>query len=39
LYNRKFPLKRIRFNKNKHKIQNFMTNGLLISRNRKKNSS
>jgi hypothetical protein len=36
LYNSKFPLKRIRFNKNKHKIHNFMTNGLLISRNRKK---
>jgi hypothetical protein len=36
LFNRKFPIKRIRFNKNKHKIQNFMTNGLLVSRNRKK---
>ncbi len=35
-YNRKFPVKRIRFNKNKHKVQNFMTNGLLISRNTKK---
>ncbi len=36
LYNSKFPLKHISFNKNKLKIHNFMTNGLLISRNRKK---
>jgi hypothetical protein len=36
LYNRNFPLKRQRFNKNKHKLNNFMTNGLLISRNTKK---
>jgi hypothetical protein len=35
-YNRNFPIKRQRFNKNKHKINNFMTNGLLISRNTKK---
>jgi hypothetical protein len=39
LYNRFFQIKRIRFNKNKHKIHNFMTNGLLVSRNTKKNSS
>jgi hypothetical protein len=38
-YNRNFPIKRQRFNKNRHKINNFMTNGLLISRNTKKNSS
>jgi len=37
LYDQKFPLKRKRFNKNIHKLQNFMTNGLLISRNTKKN--
>ncbi len=36
LFNRFFHLKRLRFNKNKHKIHNFMTNGLLISRNTKK---
>jgi hypothetical protein len=35
-YNRNFPLMRKRFNRNKHKINNFMTNGLLISRNTKK---
>jgi hypothetical protein len=37
LYNRFFQVKRTRFNKNKHKIHNFMTNGLLVSRNTKKN--
>jgi hypothetical protein len=36
LFNQNFPLKKRRFNKNIHKIQNFMTNGLLISRNNKK---
>jgi hypothetical protein len=35
-YNRNFPIKRQRFNKNRHKINNFMTNSLLISRNTKK---
>jgi hypothetical protein len=35
-YNTKFPLKRVKFNKNIHKIQNFMTKGLMVSRNRKK---
>jgi hypothetical protein len=35
-YNRIFKLKRTRFNKNIHKIQKFMTAGLLISRNTKK---
>jgi len=34
-YNRNFPLKRQRFNKNIHKLNNFMTRGLLISRNTK----
>jgi hypothetical protein len=29
-------LKRKRFNRNRHKINNFMTNGLLTSRNTKK---
>jgi hypothetical protein len=36
LFNQNFPLKKRRFNKNIHKIQNFMTNGLLISRTNKK---
>jgi hypothetical protein len=36
LYNRIFRLKRTRFNKNIHKKQNFMTRGLLISRNTRK---
>jgi len=36
IYSRNFPLMRKRFNRNKHKINNFMTNGLLISRNTKK---
>jgi hypothetical protein len=31
LYNRFFQIKQTRFNKNKHKIHNFMTNGLLVS--------
>jgi hypothetical protein len=35
-YNTKFPLKRVKLNKNIHKIQNFMTKGLMVSRNRKK---
>jgi hypothetical protein len=35
-YNRIFKLKQTRFNKNIHKIQKFMTAGLLISRNSKK---
>jgi hypothetical protein len=35
IFDQKFPLRRIRFNKNIHKLQNFMTNGLLISRNTK----
>ncbi len=30
-YTNNFPLKRQRFNKNKHKLNNFMTNGLIIS--------
>ncbi len=30
-----FPIKIIRFNKNTHKINNFMTSGLLVSRNTK----
>jgi hypothetical protein len=36
LSDQKFPLRKKRFNKNIHKIQGFMTNGLLISRNSKK---
>ncbi len=36
LFNQNFPLKKRRFNKNVHKLQNFMTNGLLSSRNNKK---
>jgi hypothetical protein len=36
LFNRIFRVKRTRFNKNVHKMQNFMTRGLLISRNNKK---
>jgi len=36
LFNQNFPLKKRRFNKNVHKLQNFMTNGLLTSRNNKK---
>jgi len=36
LFNRIFRVKRTRFNKNIHKKQNFMTRGLLISRNNKK---
>jgi len=35
LYNRNFPLKNRRFNKNVHKIQQFMTIGLLTSRKSK----
>ena len=30
-----FPMKKMKFNKNKHKINNYMTKGLLISRNNK----
>jgi hypothetical protein len=36
LYITNFPVKRIRFNKNRHKINNFMTGGLLVSRETKK---
>ncbi len=36
IYNRTFELKRRRFNKNINKRQNFMTRGLLVSRNTKK---
>ena len=36
LFDRIFRLKRTRFNKNIHKKQNFMTRGILISRNTKK---
>ncbi len=32
LFNLHFPLQRVKFNRNIHKINNFMTNGLLISR-------
>jgi len=35
LYEANFPLKKIRFNKNRHKINNFMTAGLLVSRQTK----
>jgi hypothetical protein len=35
IFEQKFPLRRTRFNKNVHKLQNFMTNGLLVSRNTK----
>jgi hypothetical protein len=35
IYNRTFELKRRRFNKNINKRQNFMTRGLLVSRNTK----
>jgi signal recognition particle subunit SEC65 len=35
IYNQTFQAKRQRFNKNIHKLQNFMTNGLLISRKTK----
>jgi len=35
IFERSFPLRRVRFNKNIHKLQNFMTNGLLVSRNTK----
>ncbi len=35
LFDLKFPLRRKRFNKNIHKMQSFMTNGLLISRSTK----
>jgi hypothetical protein len=35
LYKNHFPIRRTQFNKNKHKINPFMTNGLIISRNRK----
>ncbi len=35
LYQLNFPLKEVKFNKNCHKINNFMTNGLLVSRNNK----
>ncbi len=34
-FERRFPLRRVRFNRNIHKLQNFMTNGLLVSRNTK----
>ena len=34
-YNLCFPLTNFKFNKNKHKIQNFMTHGLLTSRTQK----
>jgi hypothetical protein len=37
IYNRNFTLKRMRFNKNIHKVNNFMTAGLLVSRKSKKN--
>ncbi len=37
VYNRTFQLKRLRFNKNVNKIQNFMTPGLMVSRLNKKN--
>jgi hypothetical protein len=36
LFDQSFPLKKRRFNKNVHKMQSFMTNGLLVSRNNKK---
>jgi hypothetical protein len=36
IYNRNFTLKRMRFNKNIHKVNNFMTPGLLVSRKSKK---
>jgi hypothetical protein len=36
VYNQTFQIKRQRFNRNIHKLQNFMTNGLLISRKTKK---
>jgi exonuclease III len=36
IYNRNFTLKRMRFNKNIHKVNNFMTAGLLVSRESKK---
>jgi hypothetical protein len=32
LYDLHFPLKNVKFNKNVHKINNFMTKGLLVSR-------
>jgi hypothetical protein len=35
LYDLRFPVKTIRFNRNYHKINNFMTTGLLISRKNK----
>jgi Reverse transcriptase (RNA-dependent DNA polymerase) len=35
LYNLHFPVKNCKFNKNIHKKNNFMTTGLLVSRNRK----
>jgi hypothetical protein len=35
LYEQKFPLRKKRFNKNVHKLQGFMTHGLLTSRNSK----
>jgi len=35
MFNLHFPLKRFKFNRNLHKINNFMTNGLLISRKTK----
>ena len=35
LYEVHFPLRKIRFNKNIHKKEQFMTKGLLISRQRK----
>jgi len=30
IFEANFPLKRIRFNKNRHKINNFMTRGILV---------
>jgi hypothetical protein len=37
IYNRTFELKRRRFNKNINKRQNFITRGILVSRNTKQN--
>jgi hypothetical protein len=36
IYNRNFTLKRMRLNRNIHKVNNFMTAGLLVSRKSKK---
>jgi hypothetical protein len=35
LYDLHFPLKNVKINKNVHKINNFMTKGLLVSRKNK----